>query len=87
MLHLGISRTPEIVSRDGSLTRGLQPPTGAGRLSLWLQESVNFVEQCQRDATTVELNITKLTRLLQQIEASASLVSEVFSFDFLLYLL
>lgn len=78
MLNLGISRTPEIVSRDGSLTRGLQPPTGTGRLSLWLQESVNFVEQFQRDTTTVELNITKLSRLLQQIEASAFVVSEVF---------
>ncbi|RZC40508.1 PH 8 domain containing protein [Asbolus verrucosus] len=74
-LH-SIPRTPEIVSRDGSLTRGLQPPASGGRLSLWLQESLSSIEQFQRDTTTIEQNITKLTRLLQQIEASAIIVTE-----------
>ncbi|XP_063918580.1 oxysterol-binding protein-related protein 3-like isoform X2 [Zophobas morio] len=74
-LH-SIPRTPEIVSRDGSLTRGLQPPPSSGRLSLWLQESLTSLDQFQRDATSLEQNITKLSRLLQQIEASAILGTE-----------
>ncbi|XP_068895073.1 oxysterol-binding protein-related protein 6-like isoform X4 [Tenebrio molitor] len=74
-LH-SIPRTPEIVSRDGSLTRGLQPPSSGGRLNVWLQESITSIEQFQRETTTVEQNLTKLTRLLQQIEASAILVAE-----------
>lgn len=68
----GIPRTPEILSRDGSLTRGLQPPNSGMRLSLWLQESLSTIEQFQRDAVTIEQNITKLTGLLQQIESSSA---------------
>lgn len=60
------------MSRDGSLTRGLQPPSG-GRLNLWLQESLSTIEQYQRDAAVIEQNITKLTGLLQQIEYSIAL--------------
>ncbi|XP_018566852.1 oxysterol-binding protein-related protein 3 isoform X1 [Anoplophora glabripennis] len=74
-LH-NISRTPEIVSRDGSLTRGLKPPNGTGRLSIWLQESLSTLEQYQRDATVIEQNITKLSRLLQQIESSNIVIAE-----------
>jgi hypothetical protein len=44
---------------------------------VWLQESITSIEQFQREPTTVEQNLTKLTRLLQQIEASAILVAEV----------
>ncbi|CAH0551457.1 unnamed protein product [Brassicogethes aeneus] len=80
-LH-SIPRTPEMVSRDGSLTRGLKGPPGAtGRLSIWLQESLASLEQYQRDATVIEQNITKLTRLLQQIEASTIIISEANSFS------
>ncbi|XP_023018178.1 oxysterol-binding protein-related protein 6 isoform X2 [Leptinotarsa decemlineata] len=74
-LH-SIPRTPEILSRDGSLTRGLKPPNGGGRLSIWMQESLVNIEQYQRDATIIEQNITKLTRLLQQIESSNPIVAE-----------
>lgn len=64
------------MSRDGSLTRGLQPPNGGGRLSLWIQESIVTLEQFQRDANAIEQNITKLSRLIQQIESS-TIISEV----------
>ncbi|KAJ8926088.1 hypothetical protein NQ315_009945 [Exocentrus adspersus] len=74
-LH-NIPRTPEIVSRDGSLTRGLKAPNSTGRLSIWLQESLSTLEQYQRDVTAVEQNITKLTRLLEQIESSSIVVAE-----------
>lgn len=60
------------MSRDGSLTRGLQPPNGGMRLSLWLQESLSSIEQFQRDASTIEQSITKLTGILQQIESSST---------------
>lgn len=69
-LH-SIPCTPEIVSRDGSLTRGLKGPNGSTRLSLWLQESLTTLEQFQRDATAIEQNISKLAKLVQQIETSA----------------
>lgn len=81
-----ISRTPEIVSRDGSLTRGLKPPNGTGRLSIWLQESLSTLEQYQRDATVIEQNITKLSRLLQQIESSNIVIAEVRKWKYLLRL-
>lgn len=71
-----IPRTPEIMSRDGSLTRGLKPPNGGSRLSTWIQESVNSIEQHQRDASVIEQNISKLSRLLQQIESSNPIVIE-----------
>ncbi|XP_049820925.1 oxysterol-binding protein-related protein 3-like isoform X2 [Aethina tumida] len=75
-LH-SIPRTPEMVSRDGSLTRGLKAPTvTGGRLSIWLQESLVSLEQHQRDATAIEQTITKMTRLLQQIEASTIALNE-----------
>ncbi|KAJ8978593.1 hypothetical protein NQ317_006881 [Molorchus minor] len=74
-LH-SIARTPEIVSRDGSLTRGLKPPNGAGRFNIWLQESLTTLEQYQRDVNTVEQNITKLSRLLQQIESNSIVIAE-----------
>ncbi|XP_044744658.1 oxysterol-binding protein-related protein 3-like isoform X1 [Coccinella septempunctata] len=70
-----IPRTPEIVSRDGSLNRGLKGPSGSGRLSFWLQESLTSIEQFQRDAISIELNITKLSRLLKQLE-SASVIHD-----------
>lgn len=69
----GIPRTPEILSRDGSLTRGLQPPNGGSRLNMWLQESLSTLEKYQRDAATIEQNITKLSGLVQQIESSTLL--------------
>lgn len=71
-----ISRTPEILSRDGSLTRGLKPPNGGGRLNVVIQESLNNLDQAQRDASNIEQNITKLSRLLQQIESSNPVVIE-----------
>ncbi|CAG9821270.1 unnamed protein product [Phaedon cochleariae] len=74
-LH-NISRTPEILSRDGSLTRGLQPPSGGRRLSIWVQETATSLEQYQHDAAIIEQNIGKLSRLLQQIESSNPIVTE-----------
>ncbi|KAJ8962778.1 hypothetical protein NQ318_001177 [Aromia moschata] len=75
-LH-NIPRTPEIVSRDGSLTRGLKPPgNGTGRLSIWMQESLASLEQYQHDASIIEQNITKLNKLLQQIECSSIVIAE-----------
>ncbi|KAG5894685.1 hypothetical protein JTB14_034733 [Gonioctena quinquepunctata] len=74
-LH-SIPRTPEILSRDGSLTRGLKPPNGGSRLNIWMQESLANLDQYQRDATTIEQNISKLNRLLQQIESSNPIVAE-----------
>lgn len=76
-----IPRTPEIVSRDGSLSRGLKGPGGNNRLNYWLQESLVTIEQFQRDAISVELNLTKLTKILQQIESAAitDCASEVLS--------
>ncbi|CAG9837283.1 unnamed protein product [Diabrotica balteata] len=71
-----ISRTPEILSRDGSLTRGLKPPNGGGRLTVVLQESLNNLDQAQRDASIIEQNISKLGRLLQHIESSNPIVVE-----------
>ncbi|KAK9892005.1 hypothetical protein WA026_018193 [Henosepilachna vigintioctopunctata] len=77
-----IPRTPEILSRDGSLTRGLKGPNGSSRLTFWLQESLTSLEQFQRDAITIELNIAKLSRLLKQLESASVIhdnVSEVLS--------
>ncbi|CAH1139253.1 unnamed protein product [Phyllotreta striolata] len=71
-----LSRTPEILSRDGSLTRGLKPPNGGSRLTTWMQESVSSIEQQQRDASIIEQNISKLSRLLLQIESSNPIVIE-----------
>ncbi|CAH1977665.1 unnamed protein product [Acanthoscelides obtectus] len=74
-LH-SIPRTPEILSRDGSLTRGLQPPNGSIRLSLWIHESLSALEQQQRESASAEQSLTKLTKLLQQIESNSIVVVE-----------
>ena len=71
LFYLELPLTPEILSRDGSLTRGLKP-LGGGRLPTWLTDAGVQLEQAQRDAALVDLNITQLTRLLNGIEAQGS---------------
>lgn len=56
------------MSRDGSLTRGLKLGNGS-RLSTWLMDAATNIEQVQKDATLIELNLTQLTRLLNAIES------------------
>ncbi|XP_022913092.1 oxysterol-binding protein-related protein 6-like [Onthophagus taurus] len=56
--------TPEIVSRDGSLTRGLKP-IGSARLATWLHDSGPIIDQIQRDLGIVEVNIAQLKRLCE----------------------
>lgn len=59
----------EILSRDGSLTRGLKPVGASGdRLTNWLVDSGPPLEKAQHDAAFIEKNISKLNQLLQQIE-------------------
>lgn len=66
-LHL--TDTPEILSRDGSLTRGLKPiGVSGGRLSNWLLDSGPPLDKAQHDSAVIEKNINKLNQLLQQIE-------------------
>lgn len=61
--------TPEILSRDGSLTRGLKPIAASGsRLNNWLLDSGPPLEKAQHDAAFIEKNINKLNQILQQIE-------------------
>lgn len=59
--------TPEIVSRDGSLTRGLKP-IGNLRLSSWLHDSGSFLEQMQRDLSLIELNLNELRRIWENVD-------------------
>ncbi|KRT81420.1 Pleckstrin homology domain containing protein [Oryctes borbonicus] len=59
--------TPEIASRDGSLTRGLKP-IGSIRLSTWLHDSGSVLEQMQRDLGLIELNLNELKRFWQAID-------------------
>lgn len=58
-----------MLSRDGSLTRGLNPiGSSGGRLSNWLLDTGAPLEKAQRDAAVIDQNINKLNQILQQIE-------------------
>lgn len=60
---------PEILSRDGSLTRGLQPiGTSNSRLATWLVDSAHSLDKAQRETSAIDKNVAKLSQLLQQIE-------------------
>ncbi|KAK9732415.1 Oxysterol-binding protein [Popillia japonica] len=59
--------TPEIASRDGSLTRGLKP-IGSIRLSSWLHDSGSSLEQMQRDLNLIELNLNELKKIWENID-------------------
>lgn len=68
---------PEIVSRDGSLTRGIKPigsgsqTGGGGRLAAWVIDSGPPLDQAHKEVTQVQQNIAQLARILEHIEASA----------------
>lgn len=68
---------PEIVSRDGSLTRGIKPigsgsqSGGSGRLAAWVIDSGPPLDQAHKEVTQVQQNIAQLARILEHIEASA----------------
>ncbi|XP_017779338.1 PREDICTED: oxysterol-binding protein-related protein 3-like [Nicrophorus vespilloides] len=70
--------TPEIMSRDGSLTRGLKLGGGGARLANWLLDSGGPIEQAQRESALIELNLTQLTRLLNAIESQGCMVNSAY---------
>lgn len=81
-IHVDLPLTPpEIVSRDGSLTRGLKAigsgnqASGSGRLAAWVIDSGPSLDQAHREVTQVQQNIAQLTRILEHIDASSHCLS------------
>lgn len=74
--------TPEIVSRDGSLTRGLKGiPNSNNRLASWLMDIGPRLEKIQQDTTAIELNIGRLNHYLESVESLGSFTSNAPSGD------
>lgn len=74
---------PEIVSRDGSLTRGLKAiGSGAqqgsgGRFAAWVIDAGPPLDQAHKEVSQVQQNISQLTRILEHIEAAQNLNASI----------
>lgn len=77
---------PELVSRDGSLTRGMKPIgnsslIGGGRLAAWVIDSGPPLEQTHKEVGQIQQNIAQLSRILEHLEASQNLSTSINTVD------
>lgn len=67
--------TPEIMSRDGSLTRGIKPiGSSTSKLPTWIVEAGPFLDQMQKDMSLIDMQIAHLQRLLENIELQSCIL-------------
>ncbi|KAL1502225.1 hypothetical protein ABEB36_007398 [Hypothenemus hampei] len=67
----GLTTNGKTVNKDGSLNRKIRS-NSAGRIGLWLQESVSTLEKCQKNTFEIEKNFDKMNTILQQLESNAN---------------